>query len=185
MRACTVAVGLGANLPSRVGSPLDTLAAVRPRLERHLRSALAGLGRLHWSPLFQTEPVGGPSDQPDYLNAVVVVEIHGSPQLEHALALLEQLHQLEQAFGRERLEHWGPRSLDLDLLWWGDLHVQHPALQLPHPRWHQRAFVLAPLLAIDRIAPLQPPAGYPPLASLLTATQEAPPRELQATALAW
>jgi 7,8-dihydro-6-hydroxymethylpterin-pyrophosphokinase len=60
------------------------------------------------------------------------------------------LQQLELAFGRQRLEHWGPRSLDLDLLWWGDLTIEEPALQLPHPRWHQRAFVLAPLLAIER-----------------------------------
>jgi 2-amino-4-hydroxy-6-hydroxymethyldihydropteridine diphosphokinase len=67
-----------------------------------------------------------------------------------ALELLMGLHQLEQLYGRQRRERWGPRSLDLDLLWWGDLAVATARLALPHPRWHQRSFVLAPLLAIER-----------------------------------
>jgi 2-amino-4-hydroxy-6-hydroxymethyldihydropteridine diphosphokinase len=84
------------------------------------------------------------------------------------------LQQLELAFGRQRLEHWGPRSLDLDLLWWGDLRVEEPELQLPHPRWHQRAFVLAPLLAIERKTPFPLPTGYPSLTALLETTQGHP-----------
>ena len=66
-----------------------------------------------------------------------------------AEALLEQLQGLEQHFGRERHERWAPRSLDLDLLWWGDLRCQTPRLQLPHPLWRERDFVLAPLAALE------------------------------------
>jgi 2-amino-4-hydroxy-6-hydroxymethyldihydropteridine diphosphokinase len=66
------------------------------------------------------------------------------------LALLQALHQLEQCYGRQRRERWGPRSLDLDLLWWGALTHSAAALELPHPRWQQRSFVLAPLLAIEQ-----------------------------------
>ena len=65
-----------------------------------------------------------------------------------ALELLDALQGLEQEFGRDRTreQRWGPRSLDLDLLFWGELRVEHPRLLLPHPRLHLRAFVLAPLL---------------------------------------
>ena len=106
-----------------------------------------------WSPLFATAPVGGPADQPTYCNAVLVVE--GGPGLvapcaQAALELLQALHQLEQRYGRQRRERWGPRSLDLDLLWWGGLICSGPSLELPHPRWQERGFVLAPLLAIER-----------------------------------
>ena len=130
-----------------------------------------------WSPLLETQPVGGPVDQPWYCNAVVRVcgEL-GSPSASSALCLLEALQALEGQFGRNRAAEvrWGPRSLDLDLLWWGDLTIEEPVLQLPHPRWHQRAFVLAPLLAIERKTPFPLPTGYPPLAALLEATQGHP-----------
>ena len=65
-----------------------------------------------------------------------------------ALQLLDRLHQLESQFGRERSQEkrWGPRSLDLDLLFWGELRMEHPRLVLPHPRLHLRPFVLEPLL---------------------------------------
>ncbi|MGA0022234.1 MAG: 2-amino-4-hydroxy-6-hydroxymethyldihydropteridine diphosphokinase [Vulcanococcus sp.] len=183
--ACTVAVALGSNLPSSAGDPIDTLIAVRPRLQERLRRVLGHERAGYWSPLFRTDPVGGPPGQPPYINAVVVVESSAPPRPRQAGALLEQLHQLEDDFGRQRLEHWGPRSLDLDLLWWGDLTIEEPALQLPHPRWHQRAFVLAPLLAIERTMPFQLPTGYPPLAVLLDATQERPPCPLQAQSRGW
>ena len=97
--------------------------------------------------------MGGPADQPNYCNAVLVVEGGpGSvaPCAQAALELLQALHQLEQRYGRQRRERWGPRSLDLDLLWWGELVSLSPSLQLPHPRWQERGFVLAPLLAIER-----------------------------------
>lgn len=180
-----LAIGLGANLPSAAGGPCETLVAVRPRLESLLHIWAAEPCVLHWSPLVRSAPVGGPPGQPDYINAAVVVEVSRTPSHSAALELLHRLQQLELAFGRQRLEHWGPRSLDLDLLWWGDLTIEEPALQLPHPRWHQRAFVLAPLLAIERRSPFQAPRGYPPLTALMEATQERPPRPLVPQSHGW
>jgi 2-amino-4-hydroxy-6-hydroxymethyldihydropteridine diphosphokinase len=76
-----------------------------------------------------------------------------------AEALLGQLQELEARFGRRRREHWGPRTLDLDLLWWGDLRLQMPHLVLPHPLLDQRSFVLAPLMALNPLMRL--PEGLP------------------------
>jgi len=76
-------------------------------------------------------------------------------------------------FGRQRLERWGPRSLDLDLLWWGDLRCRSEALELPHPRLLERAFVLAPLAAID--ARLVPPGAQAPVATVLAQLQASDP----------
>jgi 2-amino-4-hydroxy-6-hydroxymethyldihydropteridine diphosphokinase len=148
-RGDTLAIALGANLPGPAGAPVDTLLAVRPLLADLLDAWAPGLKRLHWSPLFRTAPLGGPEGQPDYLNAVVLLPQAGRPQVERALVLLAQLQQLEQRFGRVRAERWGPRSLDLDVLWWADLQCDLPTLTLPHPRWRERGFVLAPLLALQ------------------------------------
>ena len=160
--ASTLAIALGANLPSHCGSPIATLIAVRPLLEASLRQWGKGLSSrptaFRWSPLFETEPVGGPPGQPPYINAVLLVEglaprsAFGA-RAAAAEALLEQLQKLEQDFGRERQARWAPRSLDLDLLWWGDLSCDTPRLQLPHPLWRQRDFVLAPLAALAGLAP--------------------------------
>ena len=161
----TLAVALGANLPSAFGPPTATLRAVRPELEKvihvwlaaslgeALDASRAGL-RCRWSPLFETDPVGGPTEQPAYINAVLVVD---GPQLAAmqpceaaALLLLEKLLALEKRFGRDRqesLRRWQPRTLDLDLLAWGGLHVQREALTLPHPRLIERSFVVVPLAA--------------------------------------
>ena len=145
----SVAVALGANRPSAAGSPRETLVAVRPLLEKLLR-AWAGQKLVYrWSSLHDTPPVGGPPDQPRYCNAVMLVEgLRASPSEASALQLLDELQRLEQQFGRDRSREqlWGPRSLDLDLLFWGELRLEHPRLQLPHPRLHLRRFVLAPLL---------------------------------------
>jgi len=145
----SVAVALGANRPSAAGSPRETLVAVRPLLED-----LPGVWSdqelvCRWSSLHDTAPVGGPPDQPRYCNAVMLVEgLRASPSEASALQLLDELQRLEQQFGRDRSREqlWGPRSLDLDLLFWGELRLEHPRLQLPHPRLHLRRFVLAPLL---------------------------------------
>ena len=144
----SVAVALGANQPSAVGSPRQTLVAVRPLLEE-LFMIWAGQDlRFTWSQLLATTPVG-PVDQPNYLNAVVLVQgLALVPAEPLALDLLQRLHGLERRFGRERSQEqrWGPRSLDLDLLFWGELRLDHPDLRLPHPRMHLRSFVLEPLL---------------------------------------
>ncbi len=102
-----------------------------------------GLVFLAVSPVFSTSPVGGP-DQPGYLNAVVVAE---TPL--PARAVLERCQGVEASFGRVRGERWGPRTLDLDLIVYGDEVSDDPALTLPHPRAHERAFVLAPWCAAD------------------------------------
>ena len=155
-------IGLGANLPSAAGSPRQTLLAVRPLLVAQLQAWAGASLRLHWSPLYRTAPLGGPPDQPDYLNAVLLVAGTAAPEAAAALALLDQLQQLELQFQRQRLVHWGPRTLDLDLLAWGPLQLQEPRLQLPHPRWRERSFVTEPLRALqerlDEPLPLLPPA---------------------------
>ena len=162
----SLAVALGANQAGPGGSPLQTLTAIRPLLEGVLGRWVQSMqGRnpgtmtpngassaltLSWSPLQQTDPVGGPRDQPSYLNAVLLVKgLEANPELAAALHLLDALQQLEQSFGRNRSqeERWGPRPLDLDLLFWGELRVDHPRLTLPHPRLHLRCFVMEPLLA--------------------------------------
>ena len=81
----TVAIGLGANLPSPVGAPLDTLVALRPQLESLLHHWGGEGSRVHWSPLFRTAPVGGPAGQPDYLNAALVAQVTIDPSLSAAL----------------------------------------------------------------------------------------------------
>ncbi|HRX71078.1 MAG: 2-amino-4-hydroxy-6-hydroxymethyldihydropteridine diphosphokinase, partial [Candidatus Competibacteraceae bacterium] len=114
-----------------------------------VRRALQGLATLPvsrltvCSPWYRTAPVGGPSGQPDYLNAVAALETTLTPD-----ALLAALQALENAQGRIRAERWGPRTLDLDLLLYGSITRNDPRLTLPHPRLHQRAFVLYPLYDI-------------------------------------
>ena len=145
----SVAVALGANQPSALGSPRQTLLAVRPLLEELLKAWAAQELGYRWSSLHDTAPVGGPPDQPRYCNAVMLVEgLQVPPSEAAALELLDALQGLEQQFGRDRSreQRWGPRSLDLDLLFWGELRLELPLLQLPHPRLHLRRFVLAPLL---------------------------------------
>jgi len=197
--AGSIAIALGANL----GDPAATLIAVRPLLAEALARWFGGNGpptqpapTLHWSPLFRTEPVGGPANQPTYLNGAVVMAapagIGSCPperqSLAPPLALLEALQALEAQFGRQRLEPWGPRSLDLDLLWCGELCCNSGVLDLPHPRLLERSFVLAPLAALDPhlIPPVQ--AGKPHgmalqscgalLGRLLPRLQEGPPERL-------
>ena len=145
-----LAVALGGNQPSSVGTPRDTLSAVRPLLETELTEWAGQPLVFHWSAVKETAPVG-PVDQPRYLNGVVLVrEIAGQPSEAGALQLLERLLRLERLFGRERRQEqrWGPRTLDLDLLFWGELRLDHQQLVLPHPRMHLRTFVLEPLLSV-------------------------------------
>jgi 2-amino-4-hydroxy-6-hydroxymethyldihydropteridine diphosphokinase len=95
------------------------------------------------SSYLQTKPVGGP-EQPDYLNAVAIVESELP-----AKDLLALLNDIETAMGRTREIHWGPRVIDLDLIQYGGLLVNDEKLTLPHPRAHERRFVLAPWFEID------------------------------------
>ena len=110
------------------------------------------------SPVYETVPVGGPP-QPDYLNAVLLIDT-SLP----ALALLGRLHQVEAAFDRVRVVRWGPRTLDLDIITVAGERSDDPELTLPHPRAHERVFVLAPWHDADPDAVLP---GYGPVAGLL------------------
>ncbi|WP_447530071.1 2-amino-4-hydroxy-6-hydroxymethyldihydropteridine diphosphokinase [Vreelandella sp. TE19] len=114
-----------------------------------VRRAIVELGELPLtrvsgvSSLYASRPVG-PQDQPDFVNAVVALDTALSP-----LALLDQLQGLEQRHRRRRLRHWGPRTLDLDILLFGEQRIEQPRLSVPHPHMHERAFVLMPLNELD------------------------------------
>ncbi len=135
-------LGLGSNL----GDRLAILKAARQRL-----AAWPGIDLVGASPLYETDPLGGPEGQKRYLNAVL--EVRSVVSAEELLAVgLE----LENQFGRKRELHHGPRTLDVDLLLYSDRVCHRNDLILPHPRLHQRAFVLNPLceLAPNLIHPL-------------------------------
>jgi len=95
------------------------------------------------SSMYVTKPVGGPV-QPDYINAVALAESELP-----AADFLSMLHGIEAALGRERKEHWGPRTIDLDLIQYGSLLSAADELELPHPRAHERRFVLEPWFEIE------------------------------------
>jgi 2-amino-4-hydroxy-6-hydroxymethyldihydropteridine diphosphokinase len=140
----TAYIALGSNLPSSAGSPSKTLDAAILRL--------ADLGRLvAESSYFTTEPVGY-ANQPAFLNAAIALETPLGPQI-----LLDRLLEIERKFGRDRSHgiRNGPRTLDLDLLLYGDCIIRTHTLQLPHPRMAQRSFVLIPMaeIAPDLIHP--------------------------------
>ncbi len=126
-------VGLGSNLAEPAAQVRQAIAA----LAALPQTTLAGS-----SPLYRTAPVG-PQDQPDFINAVAALDTALAP-----LDLLDALQAVEQAAGRERLRHWGERTLDLDLLLYGDAQIRHPRLTVPHPHMTERAFVLVPLAAL-------------------------------------
>lgn len=137
-------IGMGANLPSPAGPPEATLRAAGERI--------AALGRIAAkSSLYSTAPVGY-ADQPRFVNAVVALETDLDAQ-----QLLDSLMKIEKEYGRDRADAVpnGPRTLDLDLLLFGDRVIDEPGLHLPHPRMAERAFVLAPLneIAADSIDP--------------------------------
>ncbi len=130
MNGVEALIALGSNLGDRAGHLLAAVGA----LSRPAQVRLAGL-----SPIYETAPVGSPGQGP-YLNAVLAVKTTLAPQ-----ALLEELLAIERSHGRERRVRWGPRTLDLDLLDYGNTVLELPGLVLPHPRLHERAFVLVPL----------------------------------------
>lgn len=132
-----ILIGLGANLPSRYGTPPDTLAAAMQAIEEK------GLRIQQKSRIWLTAPVPV-SDQPWYHNAVVSIASTLS-----APDVLTILQDIENNFGRVREIRNEPRVLDLDLLVYNDQSLDTPDLILPHPRLHQRAFVLLPIQDID------------------------------------
>ncbi|QIM22829.1 2-amino-4-hydroxy-6-hydroxymethyldihydropteridine diphosphokinase [Phycicoccus sp. HDW14] len=156
-------VAVGANLPWGTSSPAETLAGAVEALGHH--PALSVVAR---SAVVESDPVGGPADQPVYVNAVVLVRTSLSP-----VSLLRELHAVEAAFDRTREVRWGARTLDLDLVQYGDptddtdVVSARPHLTLPHPRAHERAFVLVPWLDADPGAVLRVADDVVPVADLL------------------
>ncbi|WP_031077384.1 2-amino-4-hydroxy-6-hydroxymethyldihydropteridine diphosphokinase [Streptomyces sp. NRRL S-118] len=145
-------IALGANL----GNRLETLQGAIDALED-----TPGVRVKAVSPVYETEPWGvDPGSQPSYFNAVVVVKTTLPPA-----SLLERAHAVEEAFHRVRDERWGARTLDVDIVAYADLVSDDPVLTLPHPRAHERAFVLAPWHDVDPEAQVP---GVGAVADLLT-----------------
>jgi 2-amino-4-hydroxy-6-hydroxymethyldihydropteridine diphosphokinase len=130
MTECAIALG------SNLGDSRSILTGAIDRLRQHAQIELIAVSR--W---YLTAPIGPP--QPDYLNGCATFQTSLS-----AIDLLQTLHQIETEFGRVRQEVWGARTLDLDLLLYGDSIIDAPALQIPHPRMTERAFVMIPLAEI-------------------------------------
>jgi 2-amino-4-hydroxy-6-hydroxymethyldihydropteridine diphosphokinase len=129
----TAFLGLGSNLGDCRRQLADALRAL---------AATPGVSLVTGSSIYESKPVGV-IDQPDFLNLVVQVETSHSP-----LELLSICLGIEAAFGRERRERWGPRTIDLDLLAYDEVVLGDERLTLPHPRMHERGFVMTPLAEI-------------------------------------
>ncbi len=157
-RSVPVVIAVGANL----GDPHATVCRAVEELV-----AIPGVRGVRSSPLYRTEPVGGPA-QDDYVNAVVVALTSLPPR-----ALLAAVHGIEARAGRTRTVRWGARTLDLDLIQYGDPAAGTEVisivddLHLPHPRAHERAFVLAPWAAVDPAAVLSAGDQVVPVAQVL------------------
>ena len=133
-------LGLGSNLGDRWAYLREAVAALPP-------DEVVAV-----SPVYETDPVGGPAGQPPYLNLVVELVTERSPH-----ELLEVARRLEETGGRVRAERHGPRTLDVDVLLVGDLVGAEPDLVVPHPRMHERRLVLSPLADL---APELVPEGW-------------------------
>ncbi|MEX1653231.1 2-amino-4-hydroxy-6-hydroxymethyldihydropteridine diphosphokinase [Streptomyces pseudovenezuelae] len=143
------------SLGSNLGNRLETLQGAIDALED-----TPGVRVKAVSPVYETEPWGVAADsQPSYFNAVVVLKTTLPPS-----SLLERAHAVEEAFNRVRDERWGPRTLDVDIVSYAEVVSDDPVLTLPHPRAHERAFVLVPWHDVEPEAQLP---GRGPVAALL------------------
>ncbi len=163
-----IVISIGANIPGILGDPITTIAAMRPQIEKSIIEWNDSLNRpeidsknidkslsFQWAPLFETDPLGGPIDQPKFINTVLVVEGEDfasvTPNEKAAICLMKKFLELEKIAGRARKNKeifWGPRSLDIDFISWGELQIKNDTLILPHPRLSQRNFVLIPLAEV-------------------------------------
>jgi 2-amino-4-hydroxy-6-hydroxymethyldihydropteridine diphosphokinase len=128
-----VYLSLGSNLDDRLGHLQQAVAELEE----------AGLHVAAVSAVYETDPVGGPA-QGRYLNIVAAIDTYQS-----ASEVLELCHAIEDAHRRTRDQRWGPRTLDIDILTYGDIELDSPELTVPHPRAHERAFVLVPWFDLD------------------------------------
>ncbi len=150
-----VVLSVGTNLGDRLGTLQGCVQAI---------AGLPDTDVLAVSPVYETAPVGGPP-QPDYLNAVLLTQTGLPPH-----DLLAAVGDIEAGFGRVRAERFGPRTLDIDIIDYDGQVSDDPVLTLPHPRAHERAFVLAPWHDLDPGAELP---GHGPIADLLAALDQA------------
>ena len=161
-------ISIGANIPGILGDPIRTIATMRPQIEKSIIEWNVALNHteiesknidkslsFQWAPLFETDPLGGPIDQPRFINTVVLVVGESlasvAPNEKAAICLMKRFLELEKLAGRERENteiFWGPRSLDIDFISWGDLQINTETLILPHPRLSERNFVLIPLVEV-------------------------------------
>ena len=146
--AVRAAIGLGGN----IGDVATTLHSAARALDALPHTGLHALSRLYRTPAWGVEA------QPDFINAVALIDTTLAPK-----RLLSALLAIERRHGRDRAREtrWGPRTLDLDLLLYGDAELELPGLTVPHPRMHERAFVLLPLLELagDAVIPGRGPAA--------------------------
>ena len=161
-------ISIGANITGILGDPITTISAIRPQIEKSITEWNVSLNlrksdsqnvdkslSFQWAPLFESDPLGGPVDQPKFINTVLVVEGKGfasvNPNEKAAVSLMRKFLELEKIAGRERenIETlWGPRSMDIDFISWGELQINTETLILPHPRLSERNFVLIPLVEV-------------------------------------
>lgn len=134
MTVYEVYIGLGSNLADPLGQLARAVTAI---------ASLPGTSLIAQSPFYRSSPIG-PQDQPDFINGAVKLNTTLPP-----LVLLDHLQRIENAHGRLREKHWGPRTLDLDVLLFGDSPVQNERLTVPHPELTNRDFVLQPLLDLN------------------------------------
>ena len=153
-------ISLGSNIDSKFGGPLDSLIICRPKVERIVKdwiesqSIKDSIQKLNpeffWSSIYETLPHGVENEQPNYLNAIVLIksQYFPIPSAKNAKLLLKDLKELEVFFGRNKTpvnQKWLSRCLDLDILWWEDFYTFDEELTLPHPRFMNRNFVISPL----------------------------------------
>ena len=157
-------ISLGANINSKFGSPFESLIVCRPKVEEIIKewgdqsNKRKGENKQSkpnflWSSIYETSPHGVESEQPNYLNTLLLVKSNYFPKPSrlNAKLLLKKLKKLEFFFGREKTPkggEWLSRCLDLDILWWEDFYTIDKELILPHPRFMNRNFVITPLSEI-------------------------------------
>ncbi len=156
-------ISLGANIDSKYGDPITSLIVSRPKIELIIkdwidsRNFLKKGGRsieinFSWSSLYKTHPQGISEIQPDYINTLLLAKSNffPAPSLKEANYLLNKFKDLENEFGRKKFltKRWLPRCLDIDIIWFDNLLINNTNITIPHPRFTNRNFVIAPLTEI-------------------------------------
>ena len=154
-------ISIGANIDSNYGKPIESLIICKPRVEEIIKRWInqtqsfrketdSSKTIFYWSSIYESSPHGVKDDQPNYLNALLLVKSKIFPKRtkENAKFLLKEFKNLERNFGRKETSFnmkWLSRCLDLDILWWEDFCFKDEELTLPHPRFMNRNFVISPL----------------------------------------